>query len=63
MYKVLTPSIITPVHSYGLMEEVGTSMTHIRHWLVKGTLLKMGRYYNTTLCHYWDMSVYCSVVN
>ncbi len=21
------------------------------------TLLKMGRYYNTTLCHYWDMSV------
>ncbi len=22
-----------------------------------GTLLKMGRYYNTTMCHYWDMSV------
>ncbi len=21
------------------------------------TLLKMGRYYNTTLCHYWEMSV------
>ncbi len=21
------------------------------------TLLKMGRYYNTTTCHYWDMSV------
>ncbi len=21
------------------------------------TLLKMGRYYSTTLCHYWDMSV------
>ncbi len=20
-------------------------------------LLKMGRYYNTTMCHYWDMSV------
>ncbi len=20
-------------------------------------LLKMGGYYNTTLCHYWDMSV------
>ncbi len=20
-------------------------------------LLKMSRYYNTTLCHYWDMSV------
>ncbi len=24
---------------------------------VESTLLKMGRYYNTTLCHYWDMSV------
>ncbi len=22
-----------------------------------GTLLKMGRYYNTTVCHYWDMLV------
>ncbi len=21
------------------------------------TLLKMGRYYNATMCHYWDMSV------
>ncbi len=21
------------------------------------TLLEMSRYYNTTLCHYWDMSV------
>ncbi len=21
------------------------------------TLLKMGRYYSTTMCHYWDMSV------
>ncbi len=21
------------------------------------TLLKIGRYYNTTMCHYWDMSV------
>ncbi len=21
------------------------------------TLLIMGRYYNTTMCHYWDMSV------
>ncbi len=21
------------------------------------TLLKMGRYYNTTMCHYWDMLV------
>ncbi len=21
------------------------------------TLLKMSRYYNTTMCHYWDMSV------
>ncbi len=20
-------------------------------------LLKMGRYYNTTMCHYWDVSV------
>ncbi len=23
----------------------------------KNTLLKMGRYYNTTMCHYWDMLV------
>ncbi len=22
-----------------------------------GTLLKMGRYYSTTVCYYWDMSV------
>ncbi len=21
------------------------------------SLLKMGRYYNTTMCHYWDMLV------
>ncbi len=21
------------------------------------TQLKMGRYYSTTMCHYWDMSV------
>ncbi len=21
------------------------------------TLLKMGRYYNATMCHYWDMSL------
>ncbi len=21
------------------------------------TLLKMGRYYNTTMCHYWDILV------
>ncbi len=27
----------------------------LRQWM--GTLLKMGRYYNTTMCHYWDMSV------
>ncbi len=24
-------------------------------WLI--TLLKMGRSYSTTMCHYWDMSV------
>ncbi len=23
----------------------------------KRTLLKMDRYYNTPMCHYWDMSV------
>ncbi len=27
--------------------------THIQIY----TLLKMGRYYNTTMCHYWDMLV------
>ncbi len=25
--------------------------------LKAGTLLKIGRYYNTTMCHYWDMLV------
>ncbi len=25
--------------------------------LRKYTLLQMGRYYNTTMCHYWDMLV------
>ncbi len=24
---------------------------------INSTLLKMGRYYNTTMRHYWDMSV------
>ncbi len=38
----------------------------MRQWLcVNGTLLIMSRYYNTTMSHYWDMSVkqlvYCSV--
>ncbi len=27
------------------------------NWAVNDALLKMGRYYNTPLCHYSDMSV------
>ncbi len=29
----------------------------LKRQISAGTLLKLGRYYNTTLCHYWDMSV------
>ncbi len=26
-------------------------------FIMTSALLKMGRYYNTTMCHYWDMLV------
>ncbi len=39
-----------------------SNFTWLRAWR---TLLKMGHYYSTTVCHYWDtsvkQSVYCSV--
>ncbi len=31
--------------------------TGMSSYIDVSTLLKMGRYYNTTMCHYWDMSV------
>ncbi len=52
---LLTPDRLKPAHFtrlgcryriYEPMKEKGTS-----------TLLKMGRYYSTIMCYYWDMSV------
>ncbi len=43
--------VIVPITTFGNLQERDV------HNNENGTLLKMGRYYNTTMRHYWDMLV------
>ncbi len=45
---------VTDHHLYTLYRR--TLSKHLCAWGFTA-LLKMGRYYNTTMCHYWDMLV------
>ncbi len=50
-----------PVNTYIVERVMGTGQYRYvvlpRYNIAYITVKKMGHYYNTTLCHYWDMSV------
>ncbi len=55
---VLISEVAYSIETDGLVSvESVLNIIDILNSRVSVTLLKMGRYYNTTMCHYWDMLV------